>query len=360
MGIARGKAFTQAISADEKVTFAKDPKLTEMTFGQVRDAVADAAPQQTVTVQLHWTEYVRGAWTERESGGVEPGSGTITVSGLSGFDPAEVFVHVSKEPADDGRERGVYVHLGGPINRGFYLAGRNSVPQEVRYGTDGPRPQNPYNGTAASGTRYHGFGPLTVEFKRRITTTDGGAPVDTVQTSAILGRGGAFSLLPCDDAVTLGAAGPDLATLAKPVFYQDAGATFFIEPSVSEQTIEDWQEWVTRTPQPDPGWHRPDWWDDLDLTPYVPVPVPGHAVPIDPRDPLWQAQADAQARFAVDPAPDWLVNAGTAVLFDGQVIDSEGRAGQPAVTGAAALTLVGGAGLGAAVHHIVQTTGNGG
>ena len=31
----------------------------------------------------------------------------------------------------------------------------------------------------------------------------------------------------------------------KPVFYQDNAHTLFVEPNVTERTIEEWQEWVT-------------------------------------------------------------------------------------------------------------------
>ena len=67
----------------------------------------------------------------------------------------------------------------------------------------------------------------------------------------------------------------------KPVFYQDNAHTFFVEPSVTERTIEEWQEWVTRTPQPEPGWQKPDWWKDIVVVPEMPRkwPIP------DPRDP---------------------------------------------------------------------------
>jgi len=337
MGYQAARPFGQMIAGNDKIVRAS-PKVTDMTLGDIHDAVTGTTASQTITVQLHWTEYVQGVWTARESGGVDKNAGTMTVSGVTGFDPADVFVHVSKEPTDDGQERGVYVHLSGPINRSFYLAGRNSLPESVPYGTEGPQPQNPYNAIRASGTRYHGAGPLTVEFKRRIATTDGGAPVDAVETPAILGNGGAYTLLPCDNDITLGQGGAEIATLAKPVFYQDSGATFFVEPSVSEQTIEDWQEWVTRTPRPDPGWTEPHPWGDVHVKPQVPRPY--RPVPVDPHDPLWHVDVDPAAAFSVAPGNDWLVNPGTAVLFGDQVIAPAGRAAQLSVTSAATAAMV--------------------
>ena len=35
-----------------------------------------------------------------------------------------------------------------------------------------------------------------------------------------------------------------ITSIIKPVFYQDNEHTLFIEPNVTERTIEEWQEWV--------------------------------------------------------------------------------------------------------------------
>jgi hypothetical protein len=258
------------------------------------------------------------------------------------FDYTSVFIHVSKEPYENGEERGVYIHLrGGGVNQAFYLAGRNSTPESA---ICAQKPANPFSGAnRARANRYAGSGALTVEFKRHITTEGGKQPVDAVETSSILQQCGAYTLLPCDNSITLVAPDsasleednpaavkaaiesglPEIASLMKPVFYQDNAHTLFVEPNVTERTIEEWQEWVTRTPQPEPGWVKPDWWKDIIVIPEIPWkgPIP------DPRDPRLGFEIDPGSLINPIPGFDWLVNPGTGLLFDGVLIGPAGRPG---------------------------------
>jgi hypothetical protein len=253
-----------------------------------------------VELQLHWSEYLNGDWSTRESGGYSP---VISQPVPASFDPKRVFIHVSKE-YDAGVELGVFIHLGGPsdaaINRAFYLAGRNSAVQPKDYGT---KPKNPFSAQEEIANRYSGSGDLTVSFQERITTEPGRTPA--AAPKSILQQGSSYTLLPCnnelmplgvsDDAIR-NASDPaavtaalksglgEIATLIKPVFYQDNLHTFFVEPDVAERTIEEWQEWVTKTPQPEPGWRIPG---DIVVTPDIPrkwpIPDPGPLHPsIDP------------------------------------------------------------------------------
>src|SRR5262249_26050776 len=156
------------------------------------------------------------------------------------------FIHVSKAyDAQTGEEREVYIHLGGAINQAFYLAGRNSAPESVSYTANSPqgaKPANPYGANIVGGlTRYSGSGALTVQFRQRITTEPGKQA--NVETPSILQQGGGYTLLPCDN--NLAALGvseeayrdaanpaavkaaiesglPEIASLMKPVFYQDS------------------------------------------------------------------------------------------------------------------------------------------
>lgn len=314
----------------------KEPSLADMTLSQVTGAIMVSAGMQTIEVQLHWSEYLHGEWSTRESGGFDAPN-AIVIPGLMGFNSNDVFIHISKEPGgEDGAEGGVYIHLGGKINKAFYLAGRNSAPESTSYsanGTWGAKPANPYKANTPQATRYSGSGALLVEFKQRITTEPGKSP--TVETPSILRSGGKFTLLPCDNNITLGTPDPsslnatnpdavaaaiqsglpEIASLMKPVFYQNNAHTLFIEPNVTEQTIEEWQDWVTRTPRPEANGQIPDWLKYLEVVPAIPKkpPIPDL---IDP----WST---------IKPKPgfDWLTNPGTGLLFDGDLIGPAGRAG---------------------------------
>jgi len=258
------------------------------------------------------------------------------------FDHKSVFIHVSKEPFENGEERGVYINLGSPINQAFYLAGRNSTPEKASYSA---APAMPYSNSGVHASRYSGSGPLKVTFKRRITTEDGKPPVEPTETPSILGQGGRYTLLPCDNDIEIGSPTrealdsddpvvvadaierglPEIASLMKPLFYQDNAHTLFVEPNVEERTIEEWQEWVTRTPQPEPEWVP---WDRLDEFVKPMIPKLELPIPIDPDDLIWRLPpVDRDSRITVKPGQDWLVNPATGLLFEGELIGPGGKAG---------------------------------
>jgi len=314
--------------------------LTGVTLSEVVTDLKAAVANKQVDVQLHWSEYLKGEWSTRESGGFSP---LIYETVGASFKPSDVFIHVSKDydPAD-GAELGVFIHMSDPIDRAFYLAGRNSAPERGSYAD---KPANPFSSANSEiANRYSGSGAFTVSFQERITTEWGKTPPKA--NPSILQQGGSYTLLPCNNNLTAlgvseeafqGAANPDavkaaiksglgeIASLMKPAFYQDNRHTLFIEPNVSERTIEEWQEWVTQTPQPEPGWREPDWWKEIVVIPDIPRmwPIP------DPGDP-WRLPID------INPIPDrdWLVNPGTAIRFDDVLIGPTGQPGMKILTGA--------------------------
>jgi hypothetical protein len=320
------------------VTFLEKPK---QTGGEARtikpgDSVNVAAAESELEAYLHWSEYLQGEWTTRESGGLTPPD-PQKLKAIS-VDPRKVFIHVSKEPYENGEERGVYVHLGSPFNQAFYLAGRNSLPEKA---TVSGAPANPYSASTVNATQYAGSGRFKVTFNGRITTGQSGS-TPTPETPSILDQeGGSYTILPCDNNITLGA--PDvtsiaasdpaavkaaiesglleIASLMKPLFYQDNRHTLFVEPDVTEKTVEEWEEWVTRTPEPEPRWIDPDWWKDIPIKPGIPrkwpFPTPG--------DTPWLDPIDHASLVTVKPGQDWLVNPATGLLFEGELVGPGGR-----------------------------------
>ncbi len=344
--------------------------LAQANLSNVANDVSAAGQQKQIDVQLHWTEYLAGEWTTPESGDFVPVTAMTVVpphwerqrvgdtrpSTIDGFiwvEAAEqpgllsvplnfnvrsVFIHVSKEPYEDGEERGVHIHLrGGGVNQAFYMAGRNAAPETA---ICGPKPANPLSSASrAIANHYGGSGALTVEFRRHIATEDGQQPVDIVQLSNILQRCDAYTLLPCDSAMTPVAAAdaaddpavaaaierglPEIDALMRPVFFQDNAHTLFVEPSVTERTLEEWQDWVTPPPQPEPGWSHPQWWSDLAVVAEIPRNEPAP----DPADPRGGFGVDTRSLINPNPRFDWLANPGTALEFDGVLIGRAGRLG---------------------------------
>jgi Neuraminidase-like domain/ABC toxin N-terminal region len=342
-----------------------EQKLTDMTLSDVTSGAMASAGKRTIEAQLHWSEYLQGEWSTRESGGFD--APVVVVTGVSNFDSKGVFIHVSKEPFENGEERGVYIHLGGAINQAFYLAGRNSTPERASYGKGGPKPANPYSADTVRATRYSGSGALKVTFKRRITIENGKPPVETFETPSILAQVGSYTILPCDNDITLGPPAteslgatdpvvvaqaierglPEIASLMKPLFYQDNANNLFIEPNVEERTIEEWQEWVTRTPQPEPKWVLPDRLGDF-LKPMVPRPkLP---VLVDPGDPIWDLPIEGESLVKMQPGQDWLVNPVTGLHFDGEVIGPAGRTGLAVVQPVGAVEALADGGIPINVH----------
>jgi hypothetical protein len=311
-------------------------KLTDVTLTEVMTDLKDVVARKRVDLQLHWSEYLSGEWTTRESGGY---SEVISRTVPASLSRNSVFVHVSKEydPAD-GSDLGVFVNLGGLFNSAFYVAGRNSVPEAAAYAS---KPANPFNSAnTESANRYGGSGALKVSFQERITTEPGKTPPPV--NLDIMKQGGSYTLLPCNNHLAAlgvsedayrGAANPDaveaaiksglgeIATLMRPVFYQDSRHTFFIEPDATERTIEEWQEWVTRTPAIEPGWREPAWWKEIVVLSEIPrhLPVPETLV----RSPIHPGSL-------INPIPDrdWLINPGSAIKF-GEVLI--GPIGQPGI-----------------------------
>ncbi|MFF2445368.1 neuraminidase-like domain-containing protein, partial [Priestia megaterium] len=309
-------------------------KVVDLTVGQTVTAFAGLTANRKVDIRLHWSEYLDGEWSTHESTGA---SAVITRDVPATFDPSAVFVHVSTTASG-----GVGIHLGEPIGRAFVLASRNSTPGDV----DGdPVPTNPFSVNTPRGTGYRGTDAFKVTFTPRITTTAGMPPVQPTQTVDILHRSDPFTLVPCNNTVTLGAKGvaagatkpadveaaitrglAEIATLMKPVFYQDDLHTFYVEPTVEERTVEEWEEWVTYTPQPDTGSTGaepggPPWLKEIVVIPQIPTKKPK----VDPSGPIAATRIDAKSRFTLKGNADWLVNDGTLVLFAGGLIGKAGR-----------------------------------
>ncbi len=320
---------------------ASDPigstKLIDLSLSSAISGMQAVIADKMIDVELHWSEYFQGEWSTRESSGLEV-LRDITVS--RNFDPKSVFVHVSKA-MDGDEERGVYIQLAGKVKQAFFLAGRNSAPEAAKYEDGDPVPANVYVGAdQVRANRYGGNHALAVKVTTRMTT-ESDTRLD-VETPGILYQGDQYTLLPCDnnlkalgvsreayrDAADPGAVEDaierglgEIASLMRPIFYQDNAHTLFVEPEVVEQTIEEWQTWVTRTPQPESTLNK-DWLDELDVIAEIPRrgPIP------DPEGP-WPIPGGPDPYINPKVIFDWLANPTTALLFDDVLIGPAGRAG---------------------------------
>ncbi|MCU0543437.1 MAG: neuraminidase-like domain-containing protein [Oscillatoriaceae cyanobacterium Prado104] len=270
-------------------------------------AASNQALQRKVEVQLNWSEYYQGKWTTRESGGF---GNPLEVLVDMNFDSHQVLIHIIKENKE-GEEGAVIINLSGDnfynlvaVGEGFGAVVNETAFRVVSknglseiYPTAFPQAM-PYSKNGINATQYKASGSLQVSFVERIETVNGGTPTPTNTTKNILQQGGNFSLLmPSNPSMQWTA---EIAALVSPFFYQDNLHTFFVEPTLTETTIERYQEWIV--PKPKPTKKPNEWSAEIPIEhsvarPRLPIP--------DPIDPL--------AKFAIDSQKDWVTNARTVI-----------------------------------------------
>ncbi|MCP4508971.1 MAG: hypothetical protein GY826_21575, partial [Fuerstiella sp.] len=151
------------------------------------------------------------------------------------------------------------------------------------------------------------------------------------------------------------------ASLTKPVFYQDNRHTLFVEPSVTETTIEEWQGWVTPAPRPDPAMQEPGWWNEG----FVIAEIPGTRPDPDSTASKLGLEIDQGSFIKPSQDKDWLLNPQTALQFDGVLLGPTGqpglqirvdKVGETVAAGEALLKVNSGSGLGSGREVIVADT----
>lgn len=235
----------------------KDFKIADLKLGDTIRGLRSMVKNKVVDIQLHWSEYLKGEWSTRESGGF---SDVISKKVKSDFEPSSVSIHVTKENKD-GEERGVYISLRGEVRKAFYLAGRNSLPEVTdTLDTLLNLPMHFFNAVDVQSTRFSGRNLLAF------------TPLDNISIT-LLGKSSAYTLLPCNNGVILESrvllsnlkdlwteSSYDILTnismsirnifidseLSKPVFYQNNIDTLFVERIVTEPTVESTIDWIDK------------------------------------------------------------------------------------------------------------------
>ncbi len=303
-------------------TLASQSKVADMPVYDLVTAASSAAKgavKWTLDSQLNWSEYFQGAWTTRESSGF---GNTIDLA--PPFDPSKVFVTVSKEvDPETGTEGAVWIVLNG-LSRSFRVVSKNSRPQ-LQPPSGMSAPTSPYSPKNKFYNCYTGSDALSVTFVQQIVTTDGDQQADPPAPQPIVANVGSYTLLPTSNQMLFPNA--EFAPLISPVFYADDVYTFFVEPSLTETTVDKVQGYTITRPSQKPRWddyvaHRPP------LSPVIPPKYlqeafkqPNGIPQSDPIDPL--------ARHAIKPNLDALTQAGVAVQFGDAIVGRTGRMQDP-------------------------------
>lgn len=274
-------------------------------------------PARQVDVQLNWSEYYQGQWTTRESSGF---SNPVTVDVAVDFDRREVFIFAVKE-YDAGEESAVRIQLSGEINlqgyagpgqfyggnkwkTAFRVVGKHSPPEVIV--RDPSQPSDPpYTRDRAEINCYIGSGSLEVTFLEKIVDDGGKRPVYTWATDKILRKGDDFSLM--IPGIPPQLVSPEFGPLISPFFFADRHNTFYVEPTLTEKTYAEWEDWVIPVVKVDPD-------IDMPVTANVPEWV----------DPGGPVEFDPLARFGIQEKSDWLSTPQIVLQYDQAWVGARG------------------------------------
>jgi Neuraminidase-like domain len=236
--------------------------VADMTFSELSTNLFSAKPQKQIKIQLNWSEYFEGKWTDRKSSDLNR---AWLRPVADDFDPLQTYIHVFKEYDDSGNEGAVLIQLSYDdlTADAFRVVSKNSEPDLIAMDEgDGDPQEMPYHTGGWSATKYPASGPLQVTFMEQITSQNGQTTNFKQATDTILQQGNGFTLLVCDSpvaAVSLPGTDPYLdeaGALSAPFFYEDTSSdtTFFVQPSLTETTIDQWPSWVISVSTPDRIW----------------------------------------------------------------------------------------------------------
>jgi hypothetical protein len=302
-------------------------------------------PLKDVEVQLNWSEFFQGEWTTRESSGF--GAPILIDDVGANFDRRSISIYVSKE-YEDGEERAVKINLiVAEFSGAFRVVSKNSPPD-----TNSNHSwlwYLPYEYDAQQVSQFINSGPLQARFIKQIETEDGQLTYFKWEENAdILRQGEKYSLLSCvgdleqnpqtllyflfEEGVLSAESRQalrqaEIKSLISPAFYQDDIHTFFIEPTLVETTVNDWNDWVIPPLLADPKLNEDQYWVEIPLDYGAPMAKP--PVPIDPSDPEPAPRVvnpiDPTSRFTIRTPNDWVTNPATTIRFDGNLIGQGGR-----------------------------------
>ncbi len=338
-------------------------------FNVLVQDIFSAQAKHQVRLQLHWSEYVKGKWTNAIS--TDPNAGNLLdVSDyyLNGneFQPdRDVYIHVDKEMDAQGNEGAARILLdlqGIDTFLGFRVTNKNCAPgfgeQYAEFAPEMVYKDSSVSGLKTDATRFGGTQSLQAGFLTSIAQDGSGTP----ETEQILDSINNFELLTCANPVIPAfllppfapAGEPDLqeaGSLVSPFFFKDTSdpnfaaqsafqdeRTFFVQPSLTETVVGEWQGWAIPAVHDNQYALDPNLLDKVHVVAQVPPPP----IPLPPGDPDYSI-------FQMKNLNDWVTTPGVAVQFGGVEIGKTGGLAPAAASkamavaaGAGVITTVGG------------------
>jgi hypothetical protein len=307
------------------------------------------------------------------------------VAVADGFDISMVYIRTAKEVESDGSEGALKICLDFPagyIEDPIYIGTFIVWLFETIFGANVPVPvpnylfritsknceteltsafydyaqPNPYNASGIDATQFTGSGSLSASFQTNITTSGS----STTDTEPILQTVNNFSLVACLNPVVpspfLDPNEPDYqeaGSLVSPFFYKDTAHpstnkehTFFVQPSLTEKTVVEWEGWAIPPSNPVGVVYYPGLVNEVDVAPQYPTVGPE---PVDPTDPDY-------SRYTMQSQPDWVANPATLVTYGNVAVGKTGgvNLGTNAVSNSSAVSRTAGA---LAAVGLTKTTG---
>jgi hypothetical protein len=178
-------------------------------------------------------------------------------------------------------------------------------------------------------TLYTGSGTLQVSFQSAIASDE----TSSTETENILQSLNNYALLTCGNPVVPAFLPPDdpdyqeAGTLVSPFFFKDDSnpnfasqatfqdeRTFFVQPSLTETIVLEWQGWAIAPSQPLQVAVDPNLVNQIPVVAQVPTAGP---VPINPGDPVYSI-------FPMQNLTDWVTNPSVAISYGGVAIGKNG------------------------------------
>lgn len=332
-----------------------------LPFNSLLQDISGGSAQRQIRVQLHWSEYVKGKWTNPISS--NPNT-CAPISVEESFSPdRDVYIHVDKEADAQGNEGAVRILLdlnGYDSFYGFRVTSKNCAPDfGEQYAEFAP--EVIYNVPTIDATRFAGSSTLQAGFQTSISS-DG---TSAIERENILQSVNQFELLACANPVVppfLPPNDPDLqeaGRLVSPFFFKDTSdpnfmnqlvfqdeRTFFVQPSLTETVVGEWEGWAITASQPNQNVLDPHLLDQIAVV----AQVPASPIPLPPGDPDYSI-------FQMKNLNDWVTKPGVAVNFGGIEIGKTGGLAPPAA--GKALAVAAGAGVITLAVGLTRTAGGG-
>jgi hypothetical protein len=316
--------LSQALAPQSSSGGGGSDTVSNLHFGDLVNDIFSGTSEPQVKIQLHWSEYLQGKWTTPISTDVNKFQPVVVPQG---FDANNIPIHVSTEVDVSGSEGAVRIHLDLAFPDGgasFRVTSKNcDADFSDQYWQ--PATEMVYNLMNVDATMFTGSGSLNVSFQSDIYL-DG---TSTTDNETILQTVNSYAVLPCSNLVV-----PSPLFLdPQEQFYQEAGAlispfffkdtadasttnelTFFVQPSLTEKTVVDWEWWAVVPPTSAVNWGNLQIIDQVEVIVQVPLAGP---VRVNPGDPVYSV-------CGVKNSTDWLTNPATAVSYGGAVIGKNG------------------------------------